>query len=1232
MSKEEHLKKYIKSLDGYKISETHFKIGSKIHSSDFYYAKRLFQNSYYTARIALLLAIKIKDELTDIRTPLTIVGYEMYSELLISLIKKFLTEYGYENINHFLTIDTGETIEHLPDDVSLFDQVVIVVPITSTGSTSLKIEDYVKSLSQSDPAIFHFNVLQACDESKKDFINSNQNTIIKLNTDWELPSSCKWCFDEDQSRPLFETDKSSLTPALIFDLPSAKNTTVDETSVDFDDIKFGEALIYRQVKRNNEHFLFSTKTDKLIEINNDKIESWLKKIKEKIEIGPAERIVIISPCHYTNTGFINLVNDILFQSSATIIHHQADVDYLSNFRLLNKTFLTLENSKVFFVDDALISGATFFKLYDLYRYTTNYDPVKRLSGAIFLSNKSSPDIHKRVSRAANSIYSFVNINLPKPPKVFGQKPLEHEVKRYEAVSNMALHDVPQKYFSDKSKNTDGKPLSNLNKKSDNSDVEKTKRHLKMFKATHKAYEYFRKINDTGHQNDFDIDNLLEECGFNNSLQDKTYMMKVLSQYPFLLYKPVRKNVFIWHKQLFNEKILSLKVKIHKESKDSKFITYEEFRELKFLIRRSVFLGNFQIISSDFFNLIKRIFDIIDIEDGIYHTPIKIKKSPDLFEEESEQYVPLDKHERKNLNDFQNYLLYQYLELIHKNAWCAAKINENIKDIENEFLSPQGQQFIRMLKIETTIVLNDFYALLNEKNKWRDLYKYKFENGKKIKNNEIDQDIKKIINYLYRNDNVDIFNTNKFKISNQVLGLISETDEKLKDVFLIYLWVKQFLNTDQEYKAGNISLTNKTESVFTKLKGLFNDGNNVGAFFIVTDGKDIPHLVYDEDSNGNHFLNELDNDKHQAIMEFLDGQPDAQEIAQKSIVEFEKNDDDKWVDTYSLESEPNPVKFVADAHWLMLVRISDQESEIKTQKNISGFKTLGLMGFYAKKNPNEILPKKLLMLLRKDIGAFINKHHKTDEFSALREAESIRRFAYLAGHGRQMMQKLCEEPDTRDTFQGIVGTLEKLQYLIATKMIRRDTFQESYKKELSEYFLNREINTDTVNKIVTMGNKIYKTNIIENEVSLKNKLQENCVENDFAFSFDSDILKFICFELIVNAKKNRFHDIDGDNKFCECDNNENELDLEFEIKNGKMKLRVTGTGPKFRDEDKTKVNSGNLDSIKKDSEIAGLDLIHQVIKLLNKGNTIMIEEPELVCNNCGIYKNTVVVELTSMDYV
>lgn len=125
----ENVENYIKSLGGYKISNTHFKIGAKIHAHDFYYAKRLFQNSYYTSRIAMLLAIKIRDDISDLNQSMTLIGYEMYSELLISLMKKFLKEYGYEKINHFVTNDIDGEIKYFPKDIPFNNKIIIVVPI-----------------------------------------------------------------------------------------------------------------------------------------------------------------------------------------------------------------------------------------------------------------------------------------------------------------------------------------------------------------------------------------------------------------------------------------------------------------------------------------------------------------------------------------------------------------------------------------------------------------------------------------------------------------------------------------------------------------------------------------------------------------------------------------------------------------------------------------------------------------------------------------------------------------------------------------------------------------------------------------------------------------------------------------------------------------------------------------------------------------------------------------------
>jgi hypothetical protein len=73
----------------YHIRDTHFKIGAKLHSTDFYYAKPLFQNSQYATGFAEMIVEKIKDKFNIKLTEKTIlIGYEMYSELLLSIVRK----------------------------------------------------------------------------------------------------------------------------------------------------------------------------------------------------------------------------------------------------------------------------------------------------------------------------------------------------------------------------------------------------------------------------------------------------------------------------------------------------------------------------------------------------------------------------------------------------------------------------------------------------------------------------------------------------------------------------------------------------------------------------------------------------------------------------------------------------------------------------------------------------------------------------------------------------------------------------------------------------------------------------------------------------------------------------------------------------------------------------------------------------------------------------------------
>lgn len=1153
MSKTEQLKEYVQSLDGYRISNTHFKI-SKVHSSDFFYAKRLFQNSYYTARIALVLAIKIKDILiSNGINSLTLVGYELYSELLLSLIKKFLNDYGYSQINHFVSADLDEEIKYFPPFINPYENALIIVPIASTGTTAIKIEEFVKILYPQTKCIHpHYNIILATDESSDflDIINQteNQQSFIRLNAEWQNPSDCKWCFDNHNSRPLFETDKSSLTPTLIFDKPSAKRNFKNSLSWDFDKITFNNALIYRKAKRNNEHFLFSTKTDILIEKNKPTINKWLDIIKKELKVFPNDKVVIISPCHYSNTTFINLVNDKIFHSSATIIHHQTDVDYLSNFRLLNYNYLNQKDAKIFFVDDSLISGGTFFRIYDLLRYTLNYE--KELSGAILLSDKSSPDIETRVLRAAKKIYSFIKVNLPMHPKVSGKRPLEHEIKKYDDLSQMVLHDLLKKIFYVKSLKVGGEEFSeeiiSENKEPASgeerviSTAEKDSRHLKMFKATHKIYEFFQNTNDI--QN-ISFNDLIIGCGFDEKdVENKMALMKVLSQYPFLLYKPVRDITFKWHKEWFDEefKVLSKQLDSHI---GTYIFTYNKFCELKFLIRRSVFLLNNRILQHDFFNLISKVFEKVNTPEIIkkevaienhssnFHTDLFIAKKPSQLNKQ----IALVFTEKKNVEDFHIFLLLQYLEMVQKNRWCAVKIIESIKKTESNFKTLKGKQFIRMLKIEVANVLNDFYSILQQEKDWKELYKFQTaKNGKevKVKKIEPDKNNKKIFNYLNTNDK--FLKTNEAEIAFQTLGL---TKTVLGNQILDYLWTKQFLRSEKHAKDLDINLTTKTDAIFDKLINIFDKKNDVGAFFIVTDGKDNPHLVYDKDSEGNKFIGELDILKHGVLYSFLDGQKTAYG-GDKTIIEYEKVSDNKWKDLYALENDSQK-EFSADCNWLLLIRISDKPGEIKKnkKKEITPIKynTLGLMGFYSKENlQNDLFAKQLFMLIRKDVGEFIKRHHKNNSFFELLENRAIINYQRHLKHGignfisyqKQIIQQFeniedkvkIDEKTTNVKFELDkeyikLGSFDFKEFNVITNSIKSQIGVSTKKSSSQEIFFHDNFIDliSTIYKSEKIGEKIGSLDF-KTEVTLLNNTPFKNIRLPIA------LIDSIIPEIIINQKK------------------------------------------------------------------------------------------------------------------
>lgn len=1224
---------HVSQLEGYKLKDTHFKLGSKVHTTDFYYAKKLFQNSYYTARIALILATKIKDALkTDRDRTLTLVGYETYCELLISLVKKFLYEYLLRDVNHFVVLDDGEEIRCQPQGIELHNEVVIIVPIASTGSTARKIEHFIRARKRDDNLRFlpTCNVLLAMDE---EFVKKHSemewnipaDPLLRLPATWHSPEECTLCFEDSQSKPLFETDKTSLSPALIINPPSniKKLRTEENKSTSFEKVIFDDSILYCKVVRNGEHMLFSSKTDALIDNNTEAIEDWLDRIRPELGIPisreeqdkkeseaesdarkahalkETDKVIILSPCHYSNTRFLDIINDFLFHSAATIIHYQPDTDYSDNFKLLYEKHLDQTDAKIFFVDDTLISGRTFFRIYDLFRFATGYR--RKLSGAIFLSDKSAADIHTRVLRAAGRIDAFVNINLPLSPRVFNANPLEYEARRYRELYETALHDALKGELTEKAN-----LLKRFGATVDMHDP-RQKQHVRMFKATHLAYELFGKCPELNGIDTFD--DFIRESGFAcEDVECRIAMFKILSQYPFLLHMTVRIEVFRWHKTWMRKISDELQGIIDRREA----LPCAKFEELKFLIRRSVFLSNFYILSVEFFRLLAKVFELLE------HGMIPA----------SDNVGQLSENERENVENFHLYMLAQYVEMIRKNRWCAVRLVRTLEEtgVEQAFGTSAGKRMIRMLKIEIATVIDDFYHLLEKDRAWTDLYA---EAGS-ISDDKDNERIK-----CYFEHNQSLLRTPEFVLANKALKLLDEKGG-IEPKFLNYLWIKQFLDRSRENSAfSEIPLTKKTEAIVERMCRLFD--RNLGAFFIVTDKTQYRHLVFDRtpdqlsliDADALNESMDEDSEKngqadtqhqYEILLNFLDGRSDATPFDKHVIVEYGYNEEpgtepiwkNLYEETDSSHKSSGYLKCLNEKgyRWLLLERISDC-------KAAPGQVSLGLMGFYADEDlSRDLLSRQFIMLLRKDLSTFIRMHHKNDEFSALRAAEATRRFAYLAGHGRYMMQQLANDDGSK--CRPMIITMEQLQYLFAVRNVDERGNAQRSRYELREKiiagFYTNEIKIEAFAKsLKKLAETIYGSSIVETSV----QADIRCEGIDYLFPFSERLLHFICFELIVNAKKNRYIYT----KAWACENSrglkKNMLHIRFSMTDDDSALRIelTGTGPYPGSTVIETINAGR--NPKPQNEIAGLELIRQVIKILNQDNSLSISARKgcIACDSC-----------------
>ncbi len=439
---------------GYKVEKTHFRLGSKIHISDFYYAKRMFQNSFFTTPLAYKIALDIKDLILDLES-YTIVGYESYSSFFISTIRNLLCQLRSNiNINHCI-IDKDGDISITPK--SLRKNIFIVVPIASSFSTSIKIRNQLtgilerqdKKANVIDP---YYNVVLVGHQEKNlitnellpfqklihegssnddycDFNNlilnefywksiNTRKKIIKVNvfktstesaikqkyyvpvyTKWEISSKCINCFPDlypkeriIDEKCLIETGSASITPRLIFGLPKSKQTRHKTKKINLID-----SLIYGNYKKGRNNYLYYTKTGRLVKNNKEAIIEWLEIIKKEIfQKINGKKTVIVTPSSGSKSNFLDLVNEILFEFTANCLVVSLEEDYIENAETLYSDGL-YNADYVIYVDDVLSTVNSFLETNYIIKYIRNKKTYgKGIDFCISLINRMSYDCEENL--------------------------------------------------------------------------------------------------------------------------------------------------------------------------------------------------------------------------------------------------------------------------------------------------------------------------------------------------------------------------------------------------------------------------------------------------------------------------------------------------------------------------------------------------------------------------------------------------------------------------------------------------------------------------------------------------------------------------------------------------------------------------------------------------------------------------------------------------------------------
>lgn len=463
---------------GFLVNHENTYIGNKIIVKNYYEADMMFQNNFFTERFAYLITHNIKCELESSRSQkkkLVIIGYNLYSEILIKAIKRSL-----KNESVYLTIFREEKDEFTSDTFFDFDiddgqngdvtkqeildyperfVFVTIVPIGATLSTNDKIIAFFKQWHKehsfqslgNECFVYNHCVIVVRDDTgncvtnkekeqkwvgvdlSKRVINTAYNNANEIHYTIQIGCTTENKEEEHsnwirrlnntisfppkwwEEKYVNFTENSSINSQNLMGVPEAEIVEEDAHETELNRLFTLKKYIYKgHIDVLNCHHKYYVDTEAFVKNKTPLLIEWLKKcVKGKGVFNHDNLNVIITPNVERESDLVFEVNRVIFEGNALIIY--LDVNNWRNNMVHKLSFLKEIHKgrvKYHYVDQALLTGETYRKSKS-YLFSIVGDKDTSFDSIITIVNRLSYARNQEIKNDVNlNMYAFVNLYYP----------------------------------------------------------------------------------------------------------------------------------------------------------------------------------------------------------------------------------------------------------------------------------------------------------------------------------------------------------------------------------------------------------------------------------------------------------------------------------------------------------------------------------------------------------------------------------------------------------------------------------------------------------------------------------------------------------------------------------------------------------------------------------------------------------------------------------------------------